>query len=110
MSTFEVQYVELSPFAGPYHSSASVRTDASWNLARVSSRDKLANQDPVALTYKYGYRPDPGNGVDIYVVDTGLSFLVCFYRRSLNMCLCRYPNRARTRTFPERRTPTLTFA
>ncbi|KAF9787161.1 serine protease [Thelephora terrestris] len=49
-----------------------VQTDASWNLARVSTRAKLSNQDPFALTYEYKYNCDPGEGIDIYVVDTGI--------------------------------------
>jgi hypothetical protein len=85
MSTFEAQYVESPPSVGSCHSSISVRTDASWNLARVSTRDKLANQDPFALTYQYNYIPKPGSGVDIYVVDTGLFFpVIFFFHKSLN--------------------------
>lgn len=49
-----------------------VQDDASWNLARISTRDELSDQDPFALTYEYGYLPNPGNGVDIYVIDTGI--------------------------------------
>jgi hypothetical protein len=52
----------------------SFRDNAPWGLARISTRAKLANQDPFALTYKYEFDSEPGCGVDIYVVDTGLLF------------------------------------
>ncbi|KAF9787119.1 serine protease [Thelephora terrestris] len=64
----EVEYVEEDVTMSTFEA----QTDASWNLARVSTRDKLANQDPFALTYQYNYIPKPGSGVDIYVVDTGI--------------------------------------
>lgn len=53
-------------------SAFEVQTDASWNLARMSARAKLGNQDPFALNYEYNYLPNPGKDVDIYVVDTGI--------------------------------------
>ena len=59
----------------------SVRNDEPWNLARISTPNKLSNQDPYALTNTYNHLANPGNGVDIYVVDTGLSFPV----RSINV-------------------------
>lgn len=54
----------------------SFRNNAPWGLARISTREKLANQDPFALTYQYQYDSQPGSGVDIYVVDTGLLFII----------------------------------
>jgi len=53
-------------------SAFDIQPDASWNLARISTRNKLSNQDPFALNYQYKYLPQPGYGVDIYVVDTGI--------------------------------------
>ena len=67
---------------GPCHLDIP-RNDASWNLARVSTRTKLAKQDPFALDYQYKYNSGPGSGVDIYVVDTGLSF-PCFSNGSVS--------------------------
>jgi cerevisin len=72
MDAFDVQYVRPPPSVERGHSDPSLRTDASWNLARVSSSTKLTNQDPFALDYEYKYLPEPGSGIDIYVVDTGL--------------------------------------
>jgi cerevisin len=71
MSTSDVQYVKPPPSVGSCHSNPSARPDASWNLARVSTRDELVDQDPFDLTYTYEYSSGPGSGVDIYVVDTG---------------------------------------
>ena len=49
------------------------RPNAPWNLARISTRKKLEDQDPKDLTFPYNYDPSKlGNGVDIYVIDTGL--------------------------------------
>ena len=50
------------------------RKNAPWNLARVNTRARLTNQDPLALDYVYSYLENPGHGVDIYVVDTGSFF------------------------------------
>ncbi|KAF8063398.1 serine protease [Lyophyllum atratum] len=50
----------------------TTQTNAPWGLSRLSSSTKLANQDTSALTFSYTYDPSAGNGVDIYVVDTGV--------------------------------------
>ncbi|KAF8646921.1 hypothetical protein AX16_007013 [Volvariella volvacea WC 439] len=49
-----------------------VQTDAPWGLGRISQDAKLTDQDPYALTYTYTYDESAGEGVDIYVVDTGV--------------------------------------
>ena len=51
----------------------------------MSTRTKLSNQDPFALNYQYKYLPEPGNGIDIYAVDTGAFFLVRSCYGSLNI-------------------------
>ncbi|KXN90044.1 Cuticle-degrading protease [Leucoagaricus sp. SymC.cos] len=48
------------------------QTDAPWGLQRISQRAKLSSTDTSALTYTYTYGSNPGAGVDIYVVDTGI--------------------------------------
>ncbi|KAI0779994.1 serine protease [Fomes fomentarius] len=48
------------------------QTDAPWGLARLSSSVKLANQNTSALTFSYTYDDSAGEGVDIYIVDTGI--------------------------------------
>lgn len=54
---------------------SSRRTDAPYNLARLSSASTLAVRDVKLLNYTYEYdAPSPGEGVDIYVVDTGQFF------------------------------------
>lgn len=81
MSAFVTQYVVLPSPVRPSHSIAFVRTDAPWGLARVSSRTRLSNQNPINLNYTYEYDSPAGNGVDIYVLDTGLLFLIRFYHK-----------------------------
>ena len=72
MKTFIDQYVELHASVGFCCSTSHARNDAPWSLARVSTRTRLVKQDPFALDYTYRYLANPGIGVDIYVVDTGL--------------------------------------
>ena len=74
MTTYDVQYVGLWSSNRLCCLNLHVRNDAPWNLARISTRTRLTNQDPSALDYVHQYLPDPGRGVDIYVVDTGLLF------------------------------------
>lgn len=78
MSTFGTQYVEPPMSNKSPCSNTSVRTDAPWNLARISTPDQLADQNPSDLDFTYNYEgSEPGSGVDIYVVDTGL-FLISY--------------------------------
>lgn len=72
MTAFDIQYVELWSSLRLCYLNQHLRNDAPWNLARISTRAKLAKEDPFALDYEYKYLPEPGRGVDIYVVDTGL--------------------------------------
>ena len=72
MTTFDIQYVGPWPSTRSCYSNIHARNDAPWNLARISTRARLTNQDPYALNYTYQYLSNPGDGVDIYVVDTGL--------------------------------------
>jgi len=74
MKTFVDQCVEPWPSLGSCYSNSHARNDAPWNLARISTRARLIKQDPFALDYSYRYLANPGIGVDIYVVDTGLFF------------------------------------
>lgn len=91
MSAFDTQYVESSLFARNVAHIA--RTNATWGLARVSSRPELTNQNPFASSFEYKYLPKPGNDIDIYVVDTGLFLLfilpkrvlICFQASTSNM-------------------------
>ena len=85
MSAFGTQYVELLVFVEPVRSNTSVRTDASWNLARISTRNKLTDQNPFDSNFTYSYSgSSPGSGVDIYVVDTGsFTFSSRLFHRSI---------------------------
>ncbi|KAJ3536615.1 hypothetical protein NMY22_g5953 [Coprinellus aureogranulatus] len=46
-------------------------TGEPWGLARISSERRLGGPEN-ALTYTYTYDDKAGNGVDIYIVDTGV--------------------------------------
>ena len=59
----------------------SIRKNAPWNLARVSTRNRLSDQNSLGLSYTYEYDSKPGDGVDIYVVDTGLFLFLPRSRR-----------------------------
>ncbi|KAJ3576646.1 hypothetical protein NP233_g271 [Leucocoprinus birnbaumii] len=48
------------------------QTNAPWGLSRLSAMTKLVNQDTSALTFNYDYNANPGAGVDIYIIDTGI--------------------------------------
>lgn len=48
------------------------QTNAPWGLARISSNSRLTSTDTSALTYTYIYDSVAGQGVDVYVVDTGI--------------------------------------
>jgi cerevisin len=50
------------------------RPASPWGLARISSTDTI-DGDPETLTYTYEFNGpnDPGSGVDIYLIDTGIN-------------------------------------
>jgi cerevisin len=49
------------------------RNDATWGLSRISRKQKLnGTADPLALTFPYVHDANAGEGVDIYIVDTGV--------------------------------------
>ncbi|KZV97054.1 serine protease [Exidia glandulosa HHB12029] len=46
--------------------------DAPWGLQRISHVTKLARTDDTARNFTYTYDTSAGEGVDIYVIDTGV--------------------------------------
>lgn len=50
----------------------AIQTNAPWGLSRLSSDKSLAGGSDSSLSYTYKYDDSAGNGVDIYVVDTGI--------------------------------------
>ena len=48
----------------------SARTNAPWGLARISSGEKLANQDSSALTFTYKYDSTAGSGATVFIIGT----------------------------------------
>ncbi len=50
----------------------SRRTNATWGLQRISQATEPTDQNTGDLTFTYTYDDSAGEGVDIYVVDTGI--------------------------------------
>ncbi|KDR75523.1 hypothetical protein GALMADRAFT_140166 [Galerina marginata CBS 339.88] len=61
----EVSYVEKDQIVR----TQDIQKSAPWGLARVSHRSKLT----LGTFTKYLYNPDGGEGVDAYVIDTGIN-------------------------------------
>ncbi|KAJ9073143.1 proteinase B [Entomophthora muscae] len=59
----EVKAVEKDQLIEP----AEIQTE-SWGLARLSSKDKLVKSE----SYSYNYDTSGGEGVDVYVIDSGI--------------------------------------
>ncbi|KAG6896202.1 hypothetical protein C0992_009743, partial [Termitomyces sp. T32_za158] len=51
---------------------SGLQTNAPWGLARLSSRDRLFNQNSQATNFAFAYKDGAGRGVDVYVLDTGI--------------------------------------
>ncbi|KAG6915776.1 hypothetical protein DXG01_009858 [Tephrocybe rancida] len=58
---------------GMHDSASYTQTNAFWGLSRLSTINKLTNQDPNARNFTYIYDSTAGWGVDIYIIDTGKS-------------------------------------
>jgi cerevisin len=48
------------------------QANAPWGIARLASPGILANPDPSQLDFQYTFDSSQGEGVDIYVIDTGI--------------------------------------
>ncbi|KAG6900417.1 hypothetical protein C0995_003689 [Termitomyces sp. Mi166 len=51
---------------------AVYQTNATWGLARLSSKEKLEYWNIIATNFTFNYYPSAGQGVDIYVIDLGV--------------------------------------
>jgi len=63
----DVEYVEKDSMVHTLGDSGELEKNAPWGLARISHRDSLGFSD----FNKYLYAADGGEGVDVYVIDTG---------------------------------------
>ncbi|KAI0629713.1 peptidase S8/S53 domain-containing protein [Trametes polyzona] len=61
-----VRTLEIPDFEVEKH---TTQTKAPWGLARISHREKLT----LGTFTKYEYNPEGGEGVDVYVIDTGIN-------------------------------------
>lgn len=48
------------------------QSNAPWGLARIAQITPLANKDASQLNFDYAFEDKAGEGVDVYVVDTGI--------------------------------------
>jgi cerevisin len=69
IASLQVEYVERDSVVHTMESSGELEKNAPWGLARISHRDSLSFGD----FNKYLYAADAGEGVDVYVIDTGTS-------------------------------------
>lgn len=51
---------------------AATRSQTPWGLQRISQTETVEGADPSATTYTYTYDETLGEGVDIYIIDTGI--------------------------------------
>jgi cerevisin len=63
----QVDYVEKDSVVHTLGETGELEKNAPWGLARISHRDSLTFSD----FNKYLYAADAGEGVDVYVIDTG---------------------------------------
>ncbi|KAG9237944.1 putative subtilisin-like proteinase Spm1 [Amylocarpus encephaloides] len=63
----DVEYVEKDSVVHALGDTGELEKNAPWGLARISHRDSLGFSD----FNKYLYAADAGEGVDVYVIDTG---------------------------------------
>jgi Peptidase inhibitor I9 len=70
-SNQDVELIEVDSVGGVDH--IIQQTNAPWGLQRISSFTKVNSTESFALNYKYSYDKRAGVGVDIYVVDTGIT-------------------------------------
>ncbi|CAE7221910.1 unnamed protein product [Rhizoctonia solani] len=64
----EVDYVERDQMVYTTQQAEVIQTGAPWGLARISHRKKLG----LSTLTQYVYDPQAGEGVDVYVIDTGI--------------------------------------
>jgi len=63
----DVEYVEKDSVVHALGETGELEKNAPWGLARLSHRDSLGFKN----FNKYNYAADAGEGVDVYVIDTG---------------------------------------
>ncbi|KAH7102193.1 peptidase S8/S53 domain-containing protein [Auriculariales sp. MPI-PUGE-AT-0066] len=63
----EVDYIEQDQVV--FASDIKVQRSSTWGLARISHRNKLS----LGTFNRYSYDPEGGDGVDVYVIDTGVN-------------------------------------
>ncbi|KAG6872698.1 hypothetical protein C0995_007492 [Termitomyces sp. Mi166 len=54
------------------HKYINIRTNATWGLARMSSKAKLKFTNTTSTDFKFYYDPRAGQASDIYIIDSGV--------------------------------------
>jgi len=65
----DVEYIEKDSVVHALGETGELEKNAPWGLARISHRDSLTFSD----FNKYLYAAEAGEGVDVYIIDTGTS-------------------------------------
>ncbi|GJJ08431.1 hypothetical protein Clacol_002647 [Clathrus columnatus] len=65
----EVDFVEIDKYV--YANNITVQRDAPWGLARISHRERLT----LGTFKSYVFDKEGGDGVDVYVIDTGINVI-----------------------------------
>lgn len=69
-ATEDVWYIEQDV---PAKLTTSItQNDAPWGLQRISQRAAMQSSDPTQTNFVYTYDDSAGQGVDIYIIDTGV--------------------------------------
>lgn len=64
----DVEYVEKNAI----FSISDSQNSAPWNLQAISTQNTVGSTDVTAMSFTYSYTQPAGDGVDIYIVDTGV--------------------------------------
>lgn len=70
-SSSDVAEIEVDSIGG--EEELLTQADAPWGLQRISQSDRLDRSDFGALDYEYVYDSSGGEGVDIYIIDSGIN-------------------------------------
>jgi len=70
LATGDVEFIEEDGEA--WVSDITTQTDAPWGLQRISQISPLTNQNDAGTSFTYTFDDSAGEGVAIYIVDTGV--------------------------------------
>jgi len=68
----DLEYIEENAFVNTF-ATIDTESNSPWGLNRISHKKKSTEANDEALNFVYKYDSRAGNGVDIYIVDTGIN-------------------------------------